>query len=130
MIHLPPALSHQAGGSGNCASRALCSLGNTSYVVIIGGSQLTSVPERHQHQQGDQDVEGEGAGHLNVGASEPPLVLGDGVITFIPVLVRRGQTQVLNHMETLFQKIIPHSELYRGENLYKEHGKGMNCHQN
>ena len=56
--------------------------------MIIGGSQLTSVPERHQHHQGDQDIEGEGAGHLNVGASEPPLVLGDGVDSLVPVLVR------------------------------------------
>ena len=57
-------------------------------MVIIGGSQLTSVPERHQHHQGDHNVEGEGAGHLNVSASEPPLVLGDSVDTLVPVLVR------------------------------------------
>ena len=56
-------------------------------MVIIGGSQLTSVPERHQHHQGDQDIEGEGAGHLDIGASEPPFVLGDGVDSLIPVLV-------------------------------------------
>ena len=56
--------------------------------MTIGGSQLTSVPERHQHHQGDHNVEGEGTGHLNVGAFEPPLVLRDGVDTLIPILVR------------------------------------------
>ena len=62
-------------------------------MVIIDRSQLTSVPERHQHHQGDQDIEGEGAGHLDVGASESPLVLGDSVVTLVPVLVRCGQTK-------------------------------------
>ena len=88
MTHPPPALSPPAGGSGNCASRALCSLGNTGDMVIIGGSQLTSVPERHQHHQGDHNVEGEGAGHLDICPPEPPLVLGDGVDSLVPVLVR------------------------------------------
>ena len=62
-------------------------------MVTIGGSQLTSVPERHQHHQGDQDIEGEGAGHLNICASEPPLVLGDGVDSLVPVLVWGGQAK-------------------------------------
>ena len=57
-------------------------------MVIIDGSQLTSVPERHQHHQGDQDIEGEGAGHLDICPPEPPLVLGDGVDSLVPVLVR------------------------------------------
>ena len=57
-------------------------------MVIIDRSQLTSVPERHQHHQGDQDVEGEGAGHLDIHPPEPPLVLGDGVDSLVPVLVR------------------------------------------
>ena len=57
-------------------------------IIAIGGSQLTSVPERHQHHQGDQDVEGEGTGHLDIRPPEPPLVLGDGVDSLVPVLVR------------------------------------------
>ena len=57
-------------------------------IVIIDGSQLTSVPERHQHDQGDQDIEGEGAGHLDICSPEPPLVLGDVVDPLVPVLVR------------------------------------------
>ena len=69
--------------------------------MIIGGSQLTRVPERHQHHQGDQDVEGEGAGHLDVSPLEPPLVLRDGDGAFIPVLVRRGQADVMSNMDEL-----------------------------
>ena len=57
-------------------------------MVIIGGSQLTRVPDRHQHHQGDNNIEGEGAGHLNICPPEPPLVLRDGVDTLVPVLVR------------------------------------------
>ena len=49
---------------------------------------LTCVPERPNHYQGDYNIEGEGAGHLNVGTAEPPLVLGDSVDTLVPVLVR------------------------------------------
>ena len=47
----------------------------------------TSVEKRHQHDPGDQDVEGEGAGHLDICPPEPPLVLRDSVDSLIPVLV-------------------------------------------
>ena len=66
---------------------------NTGDMVIIDRSQLTSVPERHQHHQGDHDVEGEGAGHLDICPPEPPLVLRDCVVTLVPVLVRCGQAK-------------------------------------
>ena len=80
---------------------------STGDMVIIDRSQLTSVPERHQHHQGDHNVEGEGAGHLDICPPEPPLVLGDSVVTFIPVLVWGGQAQVQYHVKALFHKIIP-----------------------
>ena len=57
----------------------------------------TSVEKWHQHDQGDHNVEGKAAGHLNVGPPEPRLVLRDGpdllILILVPVLVRCGQTE-------------------------------------
>ena len=83
----------------------------------------------HQHDQGDHNIEGEGAGHFYICPSEPPLVLGDGVDTLVPVLVRCGQTEVLDYMETLLHQVIPCSELCLGDNLNKEDDQGMSGHE-
>ena len=96
--------------------------------MIIDRSQLTCVPERHQHHQGDQDVEGEGAGHLNICASEPPLVLRDGDGAFIPVLVRRGQADVMSNMDELSDEVTLGPEFPGGGHLDYQHQQSVDRH--
>ena len=91
---------------------------------------LTCVEERHQQEQGDHNVEGEAAGHLNVGPAEPLFILRDclDLCILIPLLVWRSQAQVLDNMDELSKQVLSCSEFPGGGNLDNEHEQSVGRH--
>ena len=59
----------------------------------MDGSTPTCVAERHQHDQGDHNVDAEADSHFYVDPTELLLVLSNRFHLLVPILVWPGQTK-------------------------------------